>query len=112
MKYRMWIALCVALLGACSDEKKSTESRSAGEAPKAGELKADDSRATAAGLGELVKIKDEACACPDEACAEAVAIKLGNAIKEQVAAPSDPQQFVLLTNDAGKCLRKWKDKSE
>jgi recombinational DNA repair protein (RecF pathway) len=58
-------------------------------------------------IGDLEKLKDEACACKDKACAEAVDKKL-NAKLEKMKEPSkqDADTAAQLLAGAGMCIAK------
>jgi hypothetical protein len=59
------------------------------------------------GADEIVKLKDEACACKDRACAVAVNKKLDEKI-EKMGEPSegDAKKIMAAMADAGECIAK------
>jgi hypothetical protein len=63
------------------------------------------------GVDDLAKLKDEACACKDKACAEAVNKKMDDAV-EKLASGGEPDKatqdkLVKLMTESGLCLAKY-----
>ena len=63
--------------------------------------------------GELGKLKDEACACKDKACGEAVNKKLDAAIEKMGKDGKEPDEatqakIMSVMMEAGQCLAKLK----